>query len=88
MYLLRLIRNDEKTGKFIVDSWKSFAEYRDLLHHLVKSESQEFQAYEAKEITNEAFHEIELHYEKEEKEERRKIYEELKHEFESKTITT
>ncbi|MCO6500253.1 MAG: hypothetical protein J5I47_07745 [Vicingus serpentipes] len=80
-YLLRTISNT-KEGKFLADTWYEFEDYKKLLKKLITINPDEYQCFEAKEISNEVYTDIKELIEEEEKQRRRRVYEELKKEFE------
>jgi hypothetical protein len=82
MYLLRAITND-KNGDFLTDHWYEFKHITSLVKKLKAIEPDDFQCYNAKEVTDEIDEKMYIYYEALAKEKRREQYEQLKKEFEN-----
>lgn len=80
MYLLRTITKS-KSGKILIEDWKTFKDIKSVVNEVIKIEPDEYQCFEANEISNQVFMAVEGVSELRKKEERRKQYEKLKMEF-------
>ena len=85
MYLLRAITLYKDTNDFLADSWHEFDTPEAMLKYLIKIDPDEYQCFEAGEITNEIFLKVEKQKSINDKEDRRKQYEALKLEFEKES---
>ena len=82
MQILRTITSNSK-GEFLGDNWHMFKTRKELMEMLSKLDPHDFQCFDATDISNEILYDLEKLEVIKEKEERRKLWEELNREFNS-----
>ena len=82
MFILRVKFNNTK-GQPMVDNVHTFDDFKKLLLKIYKVEPDDFEVYEGKNITDEVKYQYTKVKEDQEVHDRRKLYEELRKEFEN-----